>query len=215
MLADGARADRKLVGDIGIGQTARDEPEHFDFPGGESHRCDRALPVKQLAEPIGRGQRRRRTKLLQRLPALRQQATRHRFVRRAVSRFMPGESLEDAVTAAQALAGSRIGTILTILGENVSDAAEADAEVGHYAGVLKRLSGTGLDAEISIKLTHLGLDLDPALADRNLARLAELAEAHRTRLWIDMENSGLAPITDARMEAFTSTVPTSCQMKRP
>ncbi|MEO5619121.1 MAG: proline dehydrogenase family protein [Candidatus Eisenbacteria bacterium] len=132
-------------------------------------------------------------------PWLRQQATRRRFVRRAVSRFMPGESFDEAVAAARTLAQQGIGTIVTNLGENVSNRDEATAEVEHYAEVLRRLEGSGLDAEISVKLTHLGLDLDPGLADDNLARLAALAAPSRTRLWIDMEGSAY---TDRTLEAY-------------
>jgi proline dehydrogenase len=122
-------------------------------------------------------------------PWLRRQATRRRFIRRAVSRFMPGESFEEALTAARSLAGQGISVILTNLGENVNDRAEAAAEVDHYGEVLRHLAGSGLDAEISIKLTHLGLDLGPEVADENLDRLATLAAPSQTRLWIDMEGS--------------------------
>jgi len=132
-------------------------------------------------------------------PWLRQQATRRRFVRRAVSRFMPGESFDEALTAARGLAQHGIGTIVTNLGENVTDRAEAAAEVRHYAEVLRRLEGSGLDTEISVKLTHLGLDLDPRLADDNLARLAELAAPTRTRVWIDMEGSAY---TERTLECY-------------
>jgi proline dehydrogenase len=132
-------------------------------------------------------------------PWLRQQATRRRFVRRAVSRFMPGESFDEAVAAARSLAHHGLGSIVTNLGENVNDRAEAAAEVAHYAEVLRRLEGSGLDTEISVKLTHLGLDLDPALADENLARLAALCAPSGTRLWIDMEGSAY---TDRTLEAY-------------
>src|SRR5205807_1861081 len=94
---------------------------------------------------------------------LKQQATRRRFVRKAVARFMPGESCEDALAAARTLGTQGFGSIVTNLGENVTDRAEANAEVEHYAGVIRAVAAAGLDTEISVKLTHLGLDLDPAL----------------------------------------------------
>src|SRR5438874_12461259 len=62
---------------------------------------------------------------------LRHQATRRRFVRRAVARFMPGESADEALAAATALAGEGFGTLLTHLGENVGNAAEVGEEVRH------------------------------------------------------------------------------------
>ncbi len=132
------------------------------------------------------------------------QATRRRFVRRAVSRFMPGEVVEDALGAASALANEGFGTILTHLGENVTSGAEAEEEVRHYGDVCARVRAAGLDAEVSVKLTHLGLDLDPALARRNLAELARGARALNRRLWIDMEGS---PYTDQTLEMYRALRP--------
>jgi proline dehydrogenase len=128
-------------------------------------------------------------------PWLHRQALKRRFVRRAVSRFMPGETLDDAVNAAVALAGQRMSSILTHLGENISDRAEADAESQHYLQVLERIRAAGLNAEASIKLTQLGLDLDPELAFEHTRRLAERANAAGSRLWIDMEGSPYTQVT--------------------
>src|SRR5947209_20344630 len=97
-------------------------------------------------------------------PWMARQATRRRFVRRAVARFMPGESLDDALAAARTLAPRRIAVILTLLGENVTEAAEATAVVRHYLEVIERVQAERLDAEVSIKFTQLGLDLDRELA---------------------------------------------------
>src|SRR5512145_2417606 len=88
---------------------------------------------------------------------LRERATRYGFVQRAVKRFMPGESLEDALAAAEVLRGKHAASVLTYLGENVTTAAEADGVVQHYLHVLDRIRERGLDAEISVKLTHMGL----------------------------------------------------------
>lgn len=132
-------------------------------------------------------------------PWLRQQATRRRFVRRAVSRFMPGESFEDALAAARSLAGLGMGSIVTHLGENVNSRDDAAAEVDHYAMVTRTLQSSGLDTEISVKLTHLGLDLDPALCDDLLARIAERARGAGIRVWIDMEGSAY---TDRTIECY-------------
>jgi proline dehydrogenase len=137
-------------------------------------------------------------------PWLREQATRRRFVRRAVSRFMPGESLDEALAAAARLSEQGLGTILTHLGENILDVASASAEVGHYDQVLRRISGQRLDAEISIKLTHLGLDLDLDMACENLARIAELAGPGGHRVWIDMEGSAY---TERTIEVYRRVRP--------
>lgn len=130
---------------------------------------------------------------------LSQQATRRRFVRRAVSRFMPGESTEDALAAARSLAGDGFGTILTQLGENISQESEADSVVQHYLELLELLQAAGLDAEVSVKLTQLGLDLGTDMALRNTCRLAVRAVDMKSRLWIDMEAT---PCTDQTLEVF-------------
>ncbi len=118
---------------------------------------------------------------------LRARAPRWWFVRKAATRFMPGETVDDAFAAAQALRELGIGTVLTQLGENVSDAASADEVVRHYSDVLTRISTSGLSCEISVKLTQLGLDVDTEGCHANLRALVELASHHRIRVWIDME----------------------------
>lgn len=119
---------------------------------------------------------------------LREQAPRYRFVRRTVSRFMPGEDLEDALRAATVLKRNSIRTVLTQLGENVTEAAEALSVAHHYVHVLERFRELELDAEISVKLTQLGLDLDHELCFKNLASIIERASPDSI-VWIDMEAS--------------------------
>lgn len=122
-------------------------------------------------------------------PWLRERATKTRFVRRSVSRFMPGEHVDDALRAAAELKPQGITTILTKLGENLSAVEEAEEVTTHYLDVLDRVDKSGLDAHISIKPTQLGLDLDPTLCERNLDRLIERAAALGNFVWIDMESS--------------------------
>src|SRR5260370_24037581 len=121
---------------------------------------------------------------------LRERALRHRFVRRSVARFMPGERIEDALQAAQALRADGAGTIVTHLGENLSDAAEAEKVTRHYLDVLQRIHDAGLDTQVSVKLTQLGLDLDPERCFESLLPLLARAGACGNVLWIDMEGSG-------------------------
>jgi proline dehydrogenase len=133
---------------------------------------------------------------------LREQAPRYKFVRRNVSRFMPGEKVEDAFAAVQQLATQNIGAVLTALGENVTDRKEAAAETDHYCQVLKEITARNLNAEVSVKLTHLGLDLDNALCYANLEKLIAQSPPDKT-VWIDMEQSAyvdrtLAMYTRAR-----------------
>ena len=130
---------------------------------------------------------------------LRRRLPRYRFVRRAVSRFMPGEDLEAALAATVELQKRRIGTVLTLLGENVKDETDATGVVRHYHDVMEAIHARGLDAEVSVKLTHLGLDLDPALAGANLVRIATRAAELGQAVAVDMEGSAY---TDRTLEIF-------------
>jgi proline dehydrogenase len=130
---------------------------------------------------------------------LRDRATKTAFVRRSVSTFMPGERLEDAMAAAALQEQQGIGTIFTKLGENVTRREEADEVTRHYLDVLERVHAGGLRAQISVKPTQLGLDLDRELCFANLQRLVERAEARGNFVWIDMESS---PYVDPTLDLF-------------
>jgi proline dehydrogenase len=120
---------------------------------------------------------------------LREAFPRLPFADRAVRRFMPGERAEDALDAARVLDRHGLTTVLTQLGENVTEPAEAVLVVDHYLGVLDEIGRRGLDAEISVKPTHLGLDLDYDGTLGNLERLAARSRTLERWLWIDMESS--------------------------
>lgn len=111
------------------------------------------------------------------------------FFRRAVRRFMPGEDLASALDAAAQLARSGIGTVLTQLGEQVTNRDEARAVAEHYGTVLKQIKQRSLPAHISVKLTHLGLEMDRAACERAVHTLAERARESGSFLWVDMEES--------------------------
>jgi proline dehydrogenase len=130
---------------------------------------------------------------------LRDRATKTAFVRRSVSRFMPGEQVDDALRAAAELNLHGITTILTKLGENLMRVEEAEQVTLHYLEVLDRISASGVEAQISVKPTQLGLDLDRALCERNLDRLIARAEQRNNFVWIDMEAS---PYVDATLDLF-------------
>jgi proline dehydrogenase len=118
---------------------------------------------------------------------LHQRAPHWWFVKKAVTRFMPGERLDDALTAAGGLRERGIGAVLTLLGENVTDAAKAREITHHYAEVLEKIHASGLDCHISLKPTQLGLDADHALCFANLHSLVASARRLDTFVWIDME----------------------------
>jgi proline dehydrogenase len=125
---------------------------------------------------------------------LRNHAARHKFVRRAVSRFMPGEELSDALAAAQRLQTKNIGSIFTRLGENITEQAEARNVTEHYLEVLHDARERQLDVEVSVKLTQLGLDLSPDLCYGNLETIIEREDPRRV-VWIDMEASNYVDAT--------------------
>src|SRR6266481_9602485 len=125
---------------------------------------------------------------------LRERASRYTFVKRSVSRFMPGETLDDAIAAARELKRKNIASVLTHLGENIFDKQEAGNVTAHYQQVLEKIRDENLDAEISVKLTQLGLDLSPELCEQNLRRLLTVEHPART-LWIDMEASSYVEAT--------------------
>jgi proline dehydrogenase len=112
-----------------------------------------------------------------------------RFVRRAVRRFMPGETLDSAFEAATPLAAAGQGILFTRLGENLTSLLEADEVAAHYQTVLDRSATLPRPVEISIKPTQLGLDIDRAACLAHLQVLAARAEEIGTWLWLDMEGS--------------------------
>jgi proline dehydrogenase len=124
---------------------------------------------------------------------LREHAARLRFVQRASRRFLPGERLDDALAAAGRLAERGITSLITHLGENVRDRAEAEAVTRDYLGILERTRAVALPAEISVKLTQLGLDVDREFCFANLMKLVEASAvsnaAGENSVWIDMEQS--------------------------
>jgi proline dehydrogenase len=120
---------------------------------------------------------------------LAEQFRRRSFARRAVRRFMPGEDVASALDAAATLASARIGSVASALGERVNTRAEAEAVRQHYLDLLDQIHGRGLETHISVKLTHLGLDVDRQLCSDSVHAIAERAAAIGTMLWIDMEES--------------------------
>lgn len=126
---------------------------------------------------------------------LSQRLPRFRFVQSAVRRFLPGETPDAALSEAVRLKGSRIGTILTLLGENTVDPQETLKIVDHYCELLKEIDRQHLNLEISVKLTQLGVDLGKDFVSTNLEAILSLAEELDVFVWIDMENSSYVDVT--------------------
>ncbi|HTV00836.1 MAG TPA: proline dehydrogenase family protein, partial [Luteitalea sp.] len=92
-------------------------------------------------------------------------------------------------------------TIFTRLGENVTEMAEADAVAAHYLAAYDRIETLRLDAQISVKLTQLGLDIDPDRCREHVRTLAARAAAQDAMLWIDMEQHSYVDATLALYHA--------------
>ena len=122
---------------------------------------------------------------------------RWRFARRAVRRFLPGEGFDAALKAATDFKAHGVGALFPLLGENITDLSEANKVLQHYEEVLA--ASTGIGAEISVKPTQLGLDIDAAAAYANLQRLALAAAKADSFVWIDMEGSGY---TDRTLDLY-------------
>lgn len=138
---------------------------------------------------------------------LRENAARMPFVRRAVSRFMPGEGFDDMLDAARVMAAQGVAAVFTRLGENVKDQSEADAVASHYVDAIPRGQEAGLSCEPSIKLTQLGLDIDPRFAARHALALAREAGKAGSFLWVDMEQSSYVDQTLDIVRALKEEVP--------
>ena len=117
------------------------------------------------------------------------------LVRRFADRYMAGETLEDAVATVRRLNSQDTMATVDVLGEFIRVPEEAEATTTAYERVLDAIAAEGLDANISVKLSGLGMELDDALADRMVARVLAAAERHDIFVRIDMEHSGLTDRT--------------------
>ncbi len=120
---------------------------------------------------------------------LKNQVPRMQFVQKAVKRFMPGEMFEDAIRATKELAEHKIPTTFTHLGENITTIKEAEENAQHYLTLLDNIKSGNLDIEISLKLTHIGLDLSFDKALELFSLISEKARSLNNNVFIDIEDS--------------------------
>ncbi len=116
------------------------------------------------------------------------------------SRFVAGLTVEAALEAAEAVNAEGMSVSLDALGESVTDAAHAHRSAGTYHQVLDEIARRRLNANVSVKLTQMGTDLDPALAEGIVAGMLVHAEEANTFVRIDMEGSELTEATIALTE---------------
>src|SRR5258708_20026337 len=111
---------------------------------------------------------------------LRDFVTKNKATRGVSRRFVAGEVLDEAVQATRVLNQQKIQVALDLLGENVSDDIEARAATQNYIAALDTIKETSIDANISIKLTALGLDTSQEFCDQNLRAILEKDQPSRT-----------------------------------
>jgi proline dehydrogenase len=114
-------------------------------------------------------------------------------------RFIAGETIDEAIDAVRGLESRGLLLTLDYLGESVKTTGEADAATAEYRRILQTIVRSGIERNVSLKLTQLGLDVDRATCIDNLRRILDPATEHGFFVRIDMENS---PYTDVTLQVF-------------
>jgi proline dehydrogenase len=126
---------------------------------------------------------------LARQDAIRQFTQQNSIARRVSRRFVAGETLDEAIAVTHDLNRKRIAVSLDHLGENTADAQEARAAAAEYISVIERIHREGVEANISVKLTALGLDISDELAREQLIAVLIAAQRYGEFVRVDMESS--------------------------
>src|SRR6187551_68899 len=122
-------------------------------------------------------------------------ATQDSFARR----FIAGETIDEAIVVGRALQSRGLLLTLDYLGESVRTIDEAAAATRTYLSLIDSIVASGIERNLSLKLTQLGVDVDRATCIDNLRRILEPAQRHGFFVRIDMENS---PYTDITLDVF-------------
>jgi proline dehydrogenase len=125
---------------------------------------------------------------------------RNRLAKKFASRFVAGETIDDAVIAAKELQARGITVSLDVLGESVAKPPEAEQARDTYLGMLKAMQAAGVEVNVSVKLTQMGLDIDAALCERNVRQILGLAKGLGGFVRLDMEGS---PYTQKTLDFFS------------
>jgi len=136
---------------------------------------------------------------LSRQEGLKDFATRFRPFKKLTTRFVAGESIDEAVAAIRELNAENITASFDHLNESVATEAEAEAEVREYLRILAQIDARGIKSNVSIKLTQFGLELDPELTYSNARRVLVDAVQRGNFVRVDMEGSN---VTQATIDIF-------------
>ena len=132
---------------------------------------------------------------LSRREGLKDFATRFRFFKKMTTRFVAGEDIEEAIAAIREINQKGCTASFDHLNESVTGAGETEEEVREYLQILSRIDDTGIQSNVSIKLTQFGLEIDPELAYKNARRIVEDAARRGNFVRVDMEASHVTQIT--------------------
>jgi proline dehydrogenase len=122
------------------------------------------------------------------------------LIRRFASRYVAGETLAQALEVVRRLNDEGCMATLDVLGEDITDLSETESTVAEYREALTAIAREGLDSNVSVKLTALGLKLDPQECRRQFGRILETARLHSNFVRIDMEDSSVTEETIAIYE---------------
>src|SRR5437762_2942157 len=132
---------------------------------------------------------------LSRQERLKEFANRFKLFKKLTTRFIAGENINEAIAAIRDLNARGCSASFDHLNESVTSPAETEAEVREYLDVLARIDESGIESNVSIKLTQFGLEIDPELAYRNARRVVEDAARRGNFVRVDMEGSGVIQAT--------------------
>ena len=132
---------------------------------------------------------------LSRQEGLKEFAARFSLFRKLTTRFIAGETIDEAIAAIREVNAHGCTASFDHLNEGVTDAKATEAEVTEYLNVLARIDETGIKSNVSIKLTQFGLEIDPELAYRNARRIVEDAKRRGNFVRVDMEGSNVTQVT--------------------
>jgi proline dehydrogenase len=132
---------------------------------------------------------------LSRQEGLKDFATRFRPFKKMTTRFVAGENIEEAVAAIRDINARGAGASFDHLNESVTSREETEAEVREYQNILARIDETGINSNVSIKLTQFGLDIDHELAYTNARAVVEDAARRGNFVRVDMEGSNVTQVT--------------------
>jgi len=132
---------------------------------------------------------------LSRQEGLKDFATRFQVFKKLTTRFVAGETIDEAVEFIREINADGCSATFDHLNESVGSAAEADSEVSEYLNILGQIDKTHINSNVSIKLTQFGLGLDPELAYKNARRIVEEANRRGNFVRVDMEDSNATQAT--------------------